>query len=115
MAPTARSPPYFSREELKQSVRILSVACMINGAMPSAIQGRSTEGWIRKFFLRSFSTVVFPERKRIAQTALTAWEMIVARAAPLTPIWKPKMKIGSRTMFVTAPMMTVSILILENP
>ena len=34
---------------------------------------------------------------------------IVARAAPLTPISNPLMKIGSKIMFITAPIITVTI------
>ena len=36
-------------------------------------------------------------------------EIIVARAAPLTPISNPLMKIGSKIMFITAPIITVTI------
>ena len=41
--------------------------------------------------------------------------MIVARAAPFTPMPNPKIKIGSKMMLQTAPMVTVSILVFENP
>ena len=41
--------------------------------------------------------------------------MIVARAAPFTPMPSPKIKSGSRIILQTAPMVTVSILIFENP
>ena len=36
IAPTAISPPYFSREELKHTDITLSLACIINAAVPSA-------------------------------------------------------------------------------
>ena len=65
------------------------------------------------FFRRS--TVFCPVRNRMAQTALIAWDKMVARAAPRTPMPKPKIKTGSRMMLVTAPITTVSILILEIP
>ena len=42
IAPTATSPPYFSREELKQMEMMLSLACMIKGATPSAMQDSSS-------------------------------------------------------------------------
>ena len=40
---------------------------------------------------------------------------MVARAAPLTPIFSPKMKMGSKTILHTAPMATVSIPVLAKP
>ena len=115
IAPTARSPPYFNNEELKHNTRILSVDCMINGAAPRPIQGSMISFLILKFSFFSLRTVSFPDRKRIAQTALIACERTVASAAPCTPISNPKIKIGSRTIFVTAPITTVIMLILENP
>ena len=44
MVPTAMSPPYFSRERLKDMVRILSVICMTQGDRPRASAGRSRCG-----------------------------------------------------------------------
>ena len=41
--------------------------------------------------------------------------MMVARAAPRTPMPKPKMKMGSSTMLVTAPMSTVAMEMVEKP
>ena len=67
------------------------------------------------FSRRSFSTVRPPQRKRSAQTALTACDMTVAHAAPRTPMPRTKIKMGSSTMFVTAPMTTVIMLIFEKP
>lgn len=43
------------------------------------------------------------------------WEIIVARAAPCTPMLNTKMKIGSRMMFATAPKITVIIPMRPNP
>ena len=40
MAPTAGSPPYFSREELKHMEMTLSLLCMMKAASPKAMQGR---------------------------------------------------------------------------
>ena len=40
---------------------------------------------------------------------------MVASAAPCTPISKAKIKIGSRMIFMTAPMTTDIIPILANP
>ena len=115
MAPTAISPPYFSREELKHIFSMLSVDCMINGDSPSAIHGKNTLGEILKYFFLSLRVVFFPHKNRITHTADTPWEMIVASAAPRTPICIAKIKIGSRTILHTAPMTTLSILTVANP
>ena len=45
----------------------------------------------------------------------THWLMMVARAAPFTPIPKPKIKIGSRMIFNTAPSTTTHILTVVLP
>ncbi len=68
MAPTAMSPPYFSREELKHTERMLSLACMINVASPRATQGRMMAGSRRRAFLRIFKNVLFPKRKARTHT-----------------------------------------------
>ena len=62
MAPTAKSPPYFKREELKQSTNRLSVACMTKGETPRAMQGKNTFALILKYFFLRWSTVFFPQR-----------------------------------------------------
>ena len=77
------------------------------------------------FFTRRFSSrsVEFrrrriacsPVRKRNTQTADINWEMIVARAAPCTPIWNAKIKMGSKIRFATAPKSTVSMPIRAKP
>ena len=45
----------------------------------------------------------------------TAWATIVATAAPLTPILSPNISIGSRIIFIIAPIVTVIIPIFANP
>ena len=115
IAPTARFPPYFSREELKHRSRMLSVDCMTKGATPSPTQGMRRDRRMRRFSFFSLSTVFFPHRNHTAHTALSAWDRMVARAAPATPMSNRKMNTGSSTMLVTAPITTVSMLILENP
>ena len=115
MAPTAISPPYFRREELKHTLIRLSVLCMMKELVPRAMQGSTTEGETPIFFTLSFSMVFFPERKNTHQRADTPWLSMVAKAAPFTPMPKRKMNIGSRIMFSTAPMRTVSMLILVLP
>ena len=59
--------------------------------------------------------VCLPHKKRMAQTALTACERMVANAAPCTPIFNTKIRIGSRMMLVIAPITTVSMLMVEKP
>ena len=59
--------------------------------------------------------VFFPVRNSSTQAQDRAWEMMVARAAPWTPMSKPKIRIGSRTMLVTAPMSTESIPVFAKP
>ena len=56
-----------------------------------------------------------PLKNCSTQTVETACDSTVANAAPRTPILKPKIRIGSSTMLVIAPMMTVNILTRENP
>ena len=115
MAPTAISPPYFWRDELKEILITASVAFIIKGEIPSARTGPRilNEGIRFSFFIRSF--VVFPKRNEITHTAETACEITVARAAPLTPILNPKMNMGSRIILHTAPIITVAILIFVKP
>ena len=115
MAPTATSPPYFNREELKQTEMMLSLACMTNVAAPRAIQGRMT-GFF-SFILDTFnrSWVFFPQRKESTQIQEAAWEITVASAPPLTPIPMAKMKIGSKMMLITAPISTESIPVFAYP
>ena len=68
MAPTAMSPPYFKREELKQTVMMLSLACMMKVASPRAMQGRSSFGEGERQPFLSFRMVFLPMRKQITQT-----------------------------------------------
>ena len=51
----------------------------------------------------------------MTQSAEASWEITVASAAPLTPMSSAKMKIGSSTMFRTAPISTVSMPLFANP
>ena len=68
MAPTARSPPYFSREALKHTEMTLSLACMMNAAVPRATQGRISRGRMGRAAFSSRSRVFFPRRKEITHT-----------------------------------------------
>ena len=115
MAPTATSPPYFSKEELKQIEIILSLDCITKTEDPRAKVGSTIAGFKFTFFHRILNVVFFPNRKARTQIHDKAWEKIVARAAPRTPMWKPKIKMGSRIIFATAPMSTESIPVFANP
>ena len=115
IAPTAISPPYLSSEVLKHTDMMLSVNCMIKGDTPSPIHGRIMSADSFRYPLR-IRRKLFPEvRKRSTHTKDTACDKIVARAAPFTPISKPKMRMGSRIMLHTAPIATVSIPVLAYP
>ncbi len=54
-------------------------------------------------------------RKRMTHAALTAWEITVANAAPLTPRSSTKIRMGSSTIFSTAPITTDSIAVFDSP
>ena len=115
MAPTAISSPYFKREELKHMAIRLSVDCMIKGESPRARQGSTTAARGRRFSFRRRHLVLRPVRNRSTHAADTAWERMVAKAAPRTPSPKPKMKMGSKMVFKIAPMSTVRMLTVVNP
>ena len=72
MAPTAVSPPYLSREALKQMAMRLSVDCMIKGDRPRARQGSTTLRRGRRYCLRRCHLVRLLVRKRSTHAAETA-------------------------------------------
>ena len=113
--PIATSPPNLDNCILKHKEIKLSVDCITKGAIPKAKLGNNRLGTILKFSFFNLRTVCLPLKKRMTQIALIACEMMVASAAPLTPILNPKIKIGSKIMFKIAPIKTVIILVLENP
>ena len=96
MAPTATSPPYFSKEELKHTEMILSLACMINKESPRARQGRITGAFSAKFCFLIRRVDLVPNKKLNTQMQEQACEIIVASAAPRTPIWHAKIKSDPR-------------------
>ncbi|MPM43289.1 hypothetical protein SDC9_89962 [bioreactor metagenome] len=104
-----------SKDVLNDIAKILSVDCIINGDNPRAIQGNNTLKSILKYFFLIFNKVLSPVRNFITHNAETPCDIIVAKAAPFTPILNTKMKIGSSIMFNIAPTSTVSILVLANP
>ena len=115
MAPTAISPPYLWRDVLKQTEITLSVNCMMNGETPSPMLGRMTGAESFRFFTRIRRVLFFEVRKTRTHTKETACDRMVASAAPCTPMWKPKIKMGSRMMLQTAPMATVHIPVMAKP
>ena len=115
IAPTARSPPYFCRDILKQMFNRLSVLCIINGDTPRATTGRRMSLRIRMYFLRICKMLRWDVRNLSTHKHEMAWERMVAQAAPATPILKTKMNIGSRIILITAPIMTVIILVFAKP
>jgi hypothetical protein len=89
MAPTAMSPPYSSREELKQTEITLSLACIIKVAVPRATQGKMIFGVEMKYFgfnLRMLRLLLKKDRTHAQESAC---DMIVASAAPRTPMPHP--------------------------
>ena len=63
----------------------------------------------------SFSSTLLPQRNDTANMHDTVWLNTVAIAAPFTPSPNTKMNIGSSTMFMTAPISTVTMPIVANP
>ena len=115
MAPTATSPPKRDRLLLKLIFSMLSVLSMTNVEIPRARQGKITRGSIFISAGVSLSIVLEPLRKQSTHTALTAWLMTVATAAPCTPISQTKISMGSRIILQTAPTTVVIMLNLANP
>lgn len=69
MEPTAKSPPYFCREVLKQMLTKLSVLCMIKGDRPRARTGIRIRLEIFIFKVRIFNVVFWPVRNLRTQIA----------------------------------------------
>ena len=85
---------------------IASVACIIKGDTPSAdmLPIRRISGFILHILMRR---LVFGEkRNRITHAADRNWDIIVATAAPLTPMLSPNIRTGSSAILTTAPMRT---------
>ena len=57
----------------------------------------------------------FPNSVLRTKAQLAIWEITVATAAPETPMWRPKMKIGSRMMFSAAPRTTEYMPVFAKP
>ena len=93
----------------------LSVLCMMNGDTPSAIMEPTSfkSGRIQSDLSRSdvFGDVI----KRSTQIAPASCDRMVASAAPCTPMWNPKIKIGSKMILSAAPMSTDPIAVFDCP
>ena len=94
---------------------MLSLDCMTNTEEPRARLGRMM--FLRSFMLhaRRRRVVFLPNRKASTQAQDMAWEMMVASAAPCTPIPRAKIKMGSRMMLAAAPMSTESMPVWAKP
>ena len=115
MEPTYRSPPYRCMPLFNTMVTRLSVELMIKGEIPSEKVCPMILGSGFKFFI-SRRMEDFPlTRKPTFHAALMAWEITVAMAAPRTPQPNTKIKIGSRTILITAPITMESMAVLGFP
>ena len=113
--PTYRSPPYRCRPEFSTTVTRLSVDCMMKGATPRPAIRETTARRRRMYCGRMRRPERRLHRNSTTQAALTAWDRMVARAAPRTPMSKTKMNTGSSTMFRIAPMSTEHIAVMARP
>ena len=55
------------------------------------------------------TSICLPNRTHSTNAQLATCEMTVAMAAPATPIWRAKIKMGSSTMLMMAPIKTESM------
>ena len=92
---------------------MLSVAMMRKGDRPKASTRRTMCSSMRPH--RRRTGIRFRRRERSTKAQEAIWESTVARAAPATSRWRPKMKMGSRMMLSTAPSITVAIPRPEKP
>ncbi len=91
---------------LHTSCTIEFVAPIVKPLVPSDTILKHLSLLSLKYLIESFISASLPVRNLIANKAERVWLMTVAIAAPLTPSEKRKMRIGSRTIFVTAPIRT---------
>ena len=93
-------------QKQKRVGSIAKVMMKLTNPRPTISFVRLQEIWDKQEKV-SLSSDFPPVRKNTTNTAETIWEITVAMAAPCTPIWKKKIKIGSRMILVTAPMKMV--------
>ena len=79
---------------------------MMKGDMPRASIEPTTFQSMRIYRVSSLSDAFFDDKNPTIQAALQACEIMVASAAPFTPMPKVKMNNGSRPMLSTAPIST---------
>ncbi|CCY64343.1 unknown [Prevotella sp. CAG:1124] len=93
----------------------LSVLAMIKGDTPRATIGTITLRSGRTYLHSIRKEARLEVRKRSTHTALHAWDMTVATAAPLTPMPNANMNRGSSAMLSTAPISTEYIATAGRP
>ena len=93
----------------------LSVLCITKGDIPNAKIGNTYSLCNCRYFFSIRSRVFEPRKKYNTQIAEIACDIIVANAAPETPICNPKINIGSKIILAAAPIKIVPIPVKENP
>lgn len=89
---------------------------MIKVASPRSMEGNTNSlKETNKFSFFSLIKAFSPVRYFKTQMHEIAWEVMVARAAPLTPMSRAKIKIESRIMLIIAPIRTVYMAVLASP
>ena len=89
------------------------MAMMRNGDRPKAAMRRMIRQ--EKPPQVSRTGMLFLRRERSTKAQEAIWESTVARAAPATSRWSTKIKMGSRTILITAPSITVAMPRPEKP
>ena len=69
----------------------------------------------RRLLRRRRNTAFGPVKNRSTHAAEQAWDMTVAKAAPRTPQFRPKINSGSSIRFSTAPSTTVIMPVRAKP
>ena len=88
---------------------------MVNGDTPSdTVRARMARSK-RRLARQSRILPLLPVKKRSTHRQEKPWEMIVASAAPRTPMPSAKMNSGSSAIFSAAPMTTENIASLAKP
>ena len=115
MIPTYRSPPNFWSMTLYMICTELLVMDMVKPDMPSPTMRRMRAPSSFMADGRSRRIVLFPVRNAMIHAADRNCDRMVARAAPLTPMWNTKINMGSSMMLLTAPSSTVIMPTVPNP
>ena len=115
ITPIYKSPPQFRSVALQVTCTRQLVPDIIKPGKPKAIISRNSFPSRRICSFRSRRMARFPVRNRKTHIQDTHCEMIVASAAPRTPIFNAKIKTGSSTTFSSAPISVVHIPIRGKP